>query len=138
MSKKEKRTIYFDDDVWDALQKKSKMSHNTNISALVNDGLRYAMFPEYRGDREADMVKMMQVVIDSFVQHRKKTARDLAFIQEICLEHLDEFYRYNLPIPEDQVKEREVLARTRKIDFIKKIQNNMPKLKSFSEIEQGD
>lgn len=138
MAKKEKRTIYFDDDVWEVLQKQMKMSKNTNISAAVNDAVRYAAFPEHRGDRDADLHKMMQVLLDSFVQHRKKTARDLAFIQEIGLESLQEYYRYNLALPEDKQKERDVQAKSRIGQFINRIAANMPQLKSFSQREEGE
>jgi hypothetical protein len=138
MAKKEKRTVYFDDDVWAVLEKQMKMSRGSNISTAVNDAVRYAAFPEHRSDREADLVKKMNVVLDSFVQHRKKTARDLAFIQEVVLESLQEFYRHNLPIPDDQKPERDVQARARTMAFIEDIVRNMPELKSFSEKEQGD
>ncbi len=136
--KKVQRTIYFDPEVWAFLEDKMKVSKNSNISAVVNDGLRYAAFPEHRSDREADMVKKMDVLLDSFVQHRKKTGRDLAFIQEMILESLNEFYRHNDQIPENEAKERDVKAKARVMTFIENIVRNMPKLKSFSDKERGE
>jgi len=137
-AKKVQRTIYFDPEVWEHIERTMKVSKNANVSAVVNDGLKYAAFPEHRSDREADMVKMMQVLSDSFVQHRKKTARDLAFIQEISLESLKEFYRHHDPLPQDIIKERDVSAKDSMRSFIESIVRNMPKLKSFSDREQGE
>lgn len=136
--KKIQRTVYFDPEVWEFLEQKMKTSKNANISAVVNDGLRYAAFPEHRTDREADMVKMMQVLQDSFVQHRKKTARDLAFIQEISLESLNEFYRHNPELTDEEIKGKDVASKARMGSFIERIVRNMPKLKSFSNREQGE
>jgi Arc/MetJ-type ribon-helix-helix transcriptional regulator len=138
MARKRQVTVYLDEDVEKMVDKQLKISRNGNISSVINDAIRYAAFPEHRQDRDADLYKMMQVVMDSFVQHRKKTARDLAFIQEVCLESLQEFYRHNLEIPESQKKERDVKARARTIAFVENIVRHMPELKSFSEKERGE
>lgn len=90
--KKVQKTVYFDEDVWDALEKQMRMSRNGNITAIVNDGLRYAMFPEHRNDRDADLVKLYHQLSYSLAEHRKKTARDLAFVQEINLRTLHAFF----------------------------------------------
>lgn len=73
-----------------------------------------------------------------FVQHRKLTARDLAFIQETQIEGLQEMYRHYPEIPEDQKKERDVQAKARTMSFVENIVRNMPKLKSFSDKERGE
>lgn len=138
MAKKRKATVYFDDDVWDVIQNQMKLSKNANISSAINDAVRYAAYPEHREDRDADLHKKLQVVQDSFVQHRKKTARDLAFIQEAMLEQLQELYRHFPELPEDKRKENDVRAKSRAISFVKNIQKNMSALKSFSEKEQGE
>jgi len=138
MGKKRQVSVYLDPDVEKVLEKQLKMSKNTSFSAAINDAVRYAAFPEHRGDRDADLHKMMQLLLDSFVQHRKKTARDLAFIQELSGEFLTELYRHNLPIPEEQYKERDAQARARSISFVEEIVRNMPELKSFAEQERGE
>tara|TARA_B100000780_G_scaffold278926_1_gene254424 strand:+ start:1246 stop:1662 length:417 start_codon:yes stop_codon:yes gene_type:complete len=138
MAKKRKATVYFDDDVWDVLENKMKMSKNANISSAINDAVRYAAYPEHREDRDADLHKKLQLVQDSFVQHRKKTARDLAFIQETILEQLQELYRHFPEIPEDKIKEKNVQAKSRAMAFVKHIAQNMNKLQSFSDKEMGE
>ena len=37
-SKKVQKTIYIDEDVWEALEKQMKMTRNTNVSVMVNNG----------------------------------------------------------------------------------------------------
>ena len=39
-TKRVQKTVYFDAEVWEALEKQMKVSHNPNVSAIVNDGLR--------------------------------------------------------------------------------------------------
>ena len=138
MEKNIQKTVQFEPDVYEALENKMKMSKTVNFSKAVNDAVRYAAFPEYRNDRDADLYKMMQVLMDSFVQHRKKNARDLAFIQEVVLESLQEFYRHNPVIPEQQQKEKDTQAKARTIEFVEDIVRNMPELKSFSQKEQKE
>jgi hypothetical protein len=138
MAKKRQVSVYLDEDVEKVLEKQMKMSKNTGFSAAINDAVRYAAFPEHRQDRDADLYKMMQLVLDSFVQHRKKTARDLAFIQELAGELLTEVYRHNAPLSEEQFKERDAEARARAVSFVEDIVRNMPALKSFSDREVGE
>lgn len=137
MVKKIQRSVQFEPEVLEVIEKKMKMSKNSNFSVAVNDAIKYAAFPEHRDDRDADLHKMMQVLLDSFVQHRKKTARDLAFIQEINLEALQEYYRHNKELPDDLKKVRDVQALSRIRALVNKIAANMPKLRSFSERESA-
>ncbi len=137
MVKSIQKSIHFEPEVFKAIEKQMKMSKSVSFSKAVNDAIRYAAFPEHRNDRDADVYKMMQVLLDSFVQHRKKTARDLAFIQEVTLETLQEFFRHNQQIPSDLKRENDVQARARTIEFVENIVRNMPQLKSFSEKEHN-
>ena len=85
MAKKEKpvqKTMYWDADVWDALEKHDKQTKTNNMTATANDAVRFALFPEYRSDRDKDVVKLMQDVRASLYEHRKNTARDLMIVQE--------------------------------------------------------
>lgn len=64
MAKNIPKTVQFEPDVFEAIQKQMKMSKTGNFSKAVNDAIRYAAFPEHRGDRDADLYKMMQLLLD--------------------------------------------------------------------------
>ncbi|MDD3020664.1 MAG: hypothetical protein PHX61_06750 [Alphaproteobacteria bacterium] len=135
-SKKVQKTVYIDEDVWEALEKQMKMTRNTNVSVLVNDGLRYAMFPEYRSDRDGDLVKLFQQLTFSLADHRKKTARDLAFLQEMMLQGVKNQYLAFPPIAEKDKDVKEVDANMRLNHFMEGIVRNMGQLKPISEREE--
>jgi hypothetical protein len=136
-AKRVQKTVYFDEDVWEALEKQMKASHNPNVSAIVNDGLRYAMFPEFRNDRDADLVKLYNQFSSSLALHRKKTARDLAFMQELMLKFTHEFFMHHPSIPEDDKKSKDVEANARIDDFMEKIVRGMSELKPLSDREEA-
>ena len=73
-------------DVDKALQKHMKSQNLTNRSRAINDGLKYALYPEHRDDRSENLVKLYHQLLYSLNAHRKKTARDLAANQEILLQ----------------------------------------------------
>lgn len=133
MAKKIQKTIHFDDDVSEALEKQMKISKNPNYSAMVNDGLRYAMFPEHRSDREADLVKLNQQFSASLAQHRKKTARDLALLQEMMLQMMHTFYMHNSPLPESELKAATAQANVRLNDFMEGVVRGLLDLKPITD-----
>lgn len=133
--KKIQATVYFDLDVWEELQKKMKITKNTNVSVLVNDGIRYATFPEYRNDRDADLVKLFQQLTFSLADHRKKTARDLAFLQEMVLQGIKNQYLAFSPVSEKDIDVKEADANVRLNHFMEEIVRNMGQLKPISERE---
>lgn len=133
MAKKIQKTIHFDDDVSEALEKQMKISKNPNYSAMVNDGLRYAMFPEHRSDREADLVKLNQQFSASLAQHRKKTGRDLALLQEMMLQMMHTFYMYNSPLAESDLKAADAQAKVRLNEFMEDIVRGMSDLKPITD-----
>ncbi len=133
--KKVQKTVHFDEDVWAALEKQMKMSRNGNVSAMVNDGLRYAMFPEFRNDRDADLVKLYHQFSYSLAEHRKKTARDMAFIQELVLQAMRNFYMHAAPIPESEQEALEAQANARLDMFMESIVRNMSDMKPLSDRE---
>ena len=135
-AKRVQKTVYFDAEVWEALEKQMKVSHNLNVSAIVNDGLRYAMFPEHRNDRDADLVKLYNQFSASLAMHRKKTARDLAFMQELILKFSHEFFMHHPSIPEDSKAPREAEANARLDAFMENIVRNMSELKPLSDREE--
>lgn len=132
-AKKVQKTVYFDDDVWEALEKQMKMSRTGNVSISVNDGLRYAMFPEHRNDRDADLVKLYHQFSSSLAEHRKKTARDLAFIQEMILQAVKEQFMHANPIDDSELAARDAVATKKLDDFMENIVRNMPALKPLSD-----
>lgn len=136
-AKRVQKTIYFDEDVWEAMEKQMKTSHNPNVSAIVNDGLRYAMFPEFRNDRDADLVKLYNQFSASLASHRKKTSRDMAFIQELILKFSHEFFMHHPSIPEDDKEPREVEANARIDTFMENIVRGMSELKPLSDREEA-
>lgn len=136
MGKKVQKTVYFDEDVWKAIEDKMKMSRNSNHSVVVNDGLRYAMFPEYRNDRDADLVKLYNQFSASLAQHRKKTARDLAFIQEMVLKSMHAFFQHYVEAPEGEKEARETQANARLDRFMEDVMRNIGELKPLSDREE--
>lgn len=132
-AKRVQKTVYFDEDVWEALEKQMKASHNPNVSAITNDGLRYAMFPEHRNDRDADLVKLYNQFSASLASHRKKSARDMAFIQELILKFTHEFFMHHPSIPEDDKTPREAEANARLDSFMETIVRGMGELKPLSD-----
>lgn len=134
-AKRIQKTVYFDPEVWTALEKQMKQSHNPNVSAIVNDGLRYAMFPEFRGDRDADLVKLYHQLSASLAMHRKKTARDFAFIQEMVLKTMHEYFQHQPAVPEAEKPAREAEANVRLDTFMEEIVRNMPSLRPLSDRE---
>ena len=135
-AKKVQKTVYIDDDVWEALEKQMKLTRNTNVSVLINDGLRYAMFPEYRNDRDGDLVKLFQQLTFSLADHRKKTARDLAFVQEMMLQAVKNQYLAFPPVSKKDKDVKEADASMRLDLFMEGIVRNMGALKPISEREE--
>ena len=137
-AKSRQKTVYFDDDVWKSLEKQLKVSKNANLSAVVNDGLRYAMFPEFRNDRDGDLVKLYGQFSYSLAQHRKKTSRDMAFIQEIMVLFTKIFFMHTNPVPEKESAAREAQANARLDKFMEEIVQKMADLRPLSDRESND
>ncbi len=133
--KKIQKSIYFDPDVLKALEKQMKVSHNSNFSVIVNDGLRYAMFPEHRSDRDADMTKLYHQMSYSLAQHRKKTGRDVAILQEMMLQMMKNFYLHNGRVPEAEMAAREADANVRLDEFMEGVVRDMGSLKLLPDEE---
>ena len=124
MAKNEKRvqkTIQWDSDVLDALEKHNKQQRLNNLSAAANDAVRYALFPEYRSDREKDMVKLMQDVRASLYEHRKATARDLTILQEGLFQFIDVFFMHTHSIPPGELAAAKAQAKARLDEFMEQL-----------------
>lgn len=124
MAKTEKRvqkTIQWDSDVLDALEKHNKQQRLNNLSAAANDAVRYALFPEYRSDREKDMVKLMQDLRASLYEHRKTTARDLTILQEGLFQFIDVFFQHTHSIPKGELAAAKAQAKVRTEEFMEQL-----------------
>lgn len=124
MAKNEKRiqkTIQWDPDVLDALEKHSKQHRLNNLSAAANDAVRYALFPEYRNDREKDMVKLMQDLRASLYEHRKATARDFMILQEGLFQFIDVFFMHTHSIPKSELVAAKAQAKARLDEFMEQL-----------------
>ena len=124
MAKNEKRvqkTIQWDSDVLDALEKHNKQQRLNNLSAAANDAVRYALFPEYRSDREKDMVKLMQDLRASLYEHRKTTARDLMILQEGLFQFIDVFFMHTHSIPKSELAAAKAQAKVRVDEFMEQL-----------------
>lgn len=124
MAKNEKRvqkTIQWDSDVLDALEKHNKQQRLNNLSAAANDAVRYALFPEYRSDREKDVVKLMQDLRASLYEHRKATARDLMILQEGLFQFIDVFFMHTHSIPKSEMAAAKAQAKARLDEFMEQL-----------------
>lgn len=128
MAKKEKpvqKTMYWDPDVWAAMEKHDKQTKTNNMTATANDAVRYALFPEYRNDRDKDVVKLMQDIRASLYEHRKNTARDLMILQEGLFQFVDVFFQHTHSIPKDELAAAKAQAKARLDDFMEQLVRKM-------------
>lgn len=123
--KKVQSTMYWDADVWDALEKHDKQTKTNNMTATANDAVRYALFPEYRSDRDKDVVKLMQDIRASLYEHRKATARDLMILQEGLFQFVDVFFQHTHSIPKDELAAAKAQAKARLDDFMEQLVRKM-------------
>ena len=124
MAKNEKRvqkTIQWDSDVLDALEKHNRQQRLNNLSAAANDAVRYALFPEYRSDREKGIVKLMQDLRASLYEHRKTTARDLMILQEGLFQFIEVFFQHTHSIPKNELAAAKVQAKVRVDEFMEQL-----------------
>ncbi len=124
MAKTEKRvqkTIQWDADVWAALVEHDKRSRLNNMSAAANDAVKFALFPEFRSDREKDMVKLMQDLRASLYEHRKTTARDLMILQEGLFQFIDVFFQHTHSIPKSELAAAKAQAKARTEEFMEQL-----------------
>lgn len=124
------RSVTFDGDVEQLIDKHMKSQNLTNRSRVVNDGMKYALSPEFRDDRNEDMSKLYHQLLYSFNEHRKNTARDFAAIQEILLQSILENYK-RMPAVDGGVDDAE--AHKRLDALMEKVVMNMGKAKGMDE-----
>ena len=125
--KRVQKTIQWDPDVLVALQKHNKNQRINNLSAAANDAVRYALFPEFRSDREKELIKQIQNLSTSLYEHRKNMARDLMVLQEGFFHFIEVYFQHTHAIPENQLaaSKTQALARGNKFmeEVIRRTQN---------------
>lgn len=127
------KTIQWDTDVWEALAEHSKRERLNNMSAAANDAVRYALFPEFRGDREADITKQFQQLLYSLNEHRKKTARDMTILQEGLMQFVLHYFMHTHSIPKGEQDSARTQANARFDGFIEELMQKLPKSRIMTE-----
>ncbi len=132
-AKKIQKTVQFEPEVWEAIEVHMKRERINNISIAVNDAVKYSLFPEYRDDRNADQGKLVQQILFSLAEHRKKTGRDLMLIQEFMLQFMKQFLMHAPEIPGHEQVGAEVQAKVRLDKLMEDVIRSLPQSKSSSE-----
>ncbi|MFH1159253.1 MAG: hypothetical protein V1721_10315 [Pseudomonadota bacterium] len=129
-SRRVQKTIRFDPDVWEALEAHMKRQRVDNISIAVSDAVKYSLFPEHRSDREADLVKLYHQLSFSLAEHRKKTARDMTFLQEMLFQYIHHYFMHTHQIPAAEQGAAEAQANVRLDAFMEQLVAKLPQKKS--------
>lgn len=130
--KRVQKTIYFDPEVWQALDQHMKRERINNLSIGTNDALRYALFPEYRDDRNEAVLKQLYSLTASLVDHRKKTGRDLAILQEFTLQLMKQFFVHTNPIPSSEKASAEAQANARLDNVMETVMRSISKVSNLN------
>src|ERR1035437_5409831 len=123
------KSVYFDADTWAALEAHMKRERINNVSIAVNDAVKYAVFPEHRDDRNADVAKINQQILYSLPDHRNKTHRDLTIIQEMVMQFVQTYFSHTHQIPSSAKSAAEAQARVRTDAFMEQLVRKLPKKK---------
>lgn len=131
--KKIPKTVQFEEEVWLALEAHMKRERIFNHSMVANDAIKYALFPEHRNDRNADSTKIFYQILYSLNEHRKKTARDLAIIQEMLGRFVHAYFMHTHQIPASEKGAMEAQANVRFEAFMELVVRELPKAKPMVE-----
>lgn len=127
------KSVYFEPEVWAALEKHMTQERINNVSIAVNDAVKYALFPEHRDDRNADGAKISHQILYSLADHRKKTARDLTILQEMVMQLVQEYFMHTHQIPTAERAGAEAQANVRVETFMERLVRRLPKSKPVVE-----
>jgi hypothetical protein len=131
--KKIPKTVQFEAEVWEALEAHMKRERIYNHSLAANDAIKYALFPEHRDDRNADTAKLLNQILYSLNEHRRKTSRDLTIFQEILVRFTHAYFMHTHQIPDSAKEDAEVQANVRLDAFMEQIVRRLPKAKTMTE-----
>ena len=131
--KRVQKTIQWDADVLEALEQHSVRKRLNNLSAAANDAVRYALFPEFREDREAETNKLLQQLNYSLNEHRKKTGRDMTILQEGLLQFVQYYLMHTHNIPKGEEEAARAQANARFDKFTEELVQKLPKSRPMAE-----
>lgn len=131
--KKVQKTVQFEEEVWKALEAHMARERIYNLSMAANDAIKYALFPQHRDDRNADTAKMLNQILYSLNEHRRKTARDLTILQEILVRLTHTYFLHTHQIPGSELEAAEAQANLRLDAFMEQIIRRLPNTKSIAE-----
>ena len=135
--KKIPKTVQFEEAVWMALEAHMKRDRIYNHSMAANDAIKYALFPEHRNDRDADTAKLLNQILYSLNEHRRKTSRDLTILQEVMVRLAHTYFMHTHQIPDSAKEGAEVQANLRLDAFMDQITRSLPGSKPMTESEGG-
>jgi hypothetical protein len=110
-----------------------KRERINNISIAVNDAVKYALFPEHRDDRNADVAKLCTQTLYSLNEHRTKTARDLTIVQEMLVQLVQTYFVHTHQVPASEKVVAETQAKVRTDEFMELLVRRLPKKKAVVE-----
>lgn len=131
--KKVPKTVQFEEEVWMALEAHMKRERLYNHSMAANDAIKYALFPEHRDDRNADTAKLLNQILYSLNEHRRKTSRDLTIFQEILVRLTHTYFMHTHQIPDSAKDGAEAQANLRLDAFMEQITRRLPNAKPMAE-----
>ena len=131
--KKIPKTVQFEPEVWDAIEAHMKRERIYNHSIATNDAIKYAFFPEHRDDRNADTAKLLNQILYSLNEHRRKTSRDLTIFQEILVRLTHTYFMHTHQIPDSAKEGAEAQANLRLDAFMELITRRLPSAKAIAE-----
>ena len=135
-SRRVQKTVHLDPDVWEALEAHMKRQRVDNVSIAVNDAVKYALFPEHRNDRDADLVKLYHQFSFSLAEHRKKTARDMKVQLEMMFQFIQYYFMHTHQIPAAEQGAAEAQANVRVEAFMEQLTRELSKATPTAENEE--
>ena len=127
--KKIPRTVHFDPMVLEAMEAHMKRERLENFSVTANDAIKFSLFPEHREDRDAGTTKLLNQILYSLNEHRRKTSRDMAIFQEILVRFVHEYFMHTHQIPDSEKEGTVTQANLRLDDFMEQIIRRLPNAK---------
>lgn len=129
-NKRVQKTVHFDPETWELLEKHMKQSRVNNVSIAVNDAVRYSLSPEHRSDRDGGLEKLYHQLAFSLAEHRKKTHRDMAFLQEMLFQYVQTYFAHTHAIPDSERGAADAQANARLDAFMEQLVRKLAKGKS--------
>jgi hypothetical protein len=121
------KSIYFEPKTVAAVEAHMKSARLGSFNLAVIDAVEYALYPEHRNDRNADVVKLCTQILYSINEHRTKTARDMTFLHEMTALQALNYFTHTHQIPASEKAAAEAQAKARMREFMEQAVRNMSK-----------